>query len=145
MQTYTLRQAAELCGVTLTAMRRRADRGTVRTLQQDGIRRVPHSELERAGLLPDAEVRALKAENGKLRKELTEFRQLVQSTQRQRESEQEARERAERTLHEQHAVTLEATTKFQQLEDSLANAGPLRAWKIARSRLKTTTGAAEHQ
>lgn len=45
MPTHTLRQAAELCDTTVTAMRSRADRGSLQTVLIDGERRVPEAEL----------------------------------------------------------------------------------------------------
>jgi len=50
VETYTLREAADLTGMTVQALRRRADRGSLRTVHQAGVRRVPRSELQRAGL-----------------------------------------------------------------------------------------------
>jgi excisionase family DNA binding protein len=60
MQTNSRREAAQLCGVSLTAMRSRADRGSIKTVMRGAQRRVPRSELERTGLLPDAEIRNLR-------------------------------------------------------------------------------------
>jgi hypothetical protein len=51
MRTYTLREAAELTGLSQKAIRSRADRGALRFNVVDGRRRVPASELIRAGLL----------------------------------------------------------------------------------------------
>ncbi len=50
METYTLREAAALTGTTLAAMRKKAERGQLRTVIRDGKRRVPRAELERLGL-----------------------------------------------------------------------------------------------
>ncbi len=132
MQTYTLREAAELCGMSVVAFRGRADRGSIRTVQRDGVRYVPHSELERAGLLPGAELRTLKVEVERLNKDLAVHRQLVESTQQQRQAEQQARETAEAALHEQRAQTTMVQEKLEVLEHDLAGAGPFRAWKIVR-------------
>lgn len=64
METYTLAEAAALTATSVQALRRRADRGTLRTVQRDGKRRVPRSELERAGLRvgPPADTAELVAE-----------------------------------------------------------------------------------
>ena len=52
---YTIREAAELCGLSRDAMRGRVERETVRSvLGRDGMRRIPRSELQRAGLLDHA-------------------------------------------------------------------------------------------
>jgi hypothetical protein len=83
-----LRTAADLCGVSLKAMRNRADRGSIPVLMRDGKRMVPLSALPAAPvrqevpqatppLLGDelasvvARIEELAAENGKL-KALTE-------------------------------------------------------------------------
>lgn len=47
-----MREAAELCGVSLRALRRRADRGTLRVSKQEGYRTVAVDDLVEAGLLP---------------------------------------------------------------------------------------------
>jgi excisionase family DNA binding protein len=53
MRTCTISEAAELTGLSRKAIARRVDRGTLRSVVRDGRRRIPVSELERAGLLPD--------------------------------------------------------------------------------------------
>jgi len=53
-RTVTIREAAELAGTTRDAIRGRVERGSLRSvLGSDGVRRIPVSELERAGLLMD--------------------------------------------------------------------------------------------
>lgn len=51
METFTIAEAAEAAGITKKAMRNRVDRGQVRAVLRDGIRRIPRSELQRVGLL----------------------------------------------------------------------------------------------
>ncbi len=52
-RTYTISEAAEATGLTAKALRSRVDRGSIPAVQgRDGKRRIPHSELFRAGLLP---------------------------------------------------------------------------------------------
>jgi Helix-turn-helix domain len=53
-RTLTIAEAAQLTGLSRKAIRSRVDRGTVRAVLRDGVRRIPHSELERAGLLDQA-------------------------------------------------------------------------------------------
>jgi excisionase family DNA binding protein len=53
MRTCTISEAAELTGLSRKAIARRVDRGTLRSVVKNGRRRIPVSELERAGLLPD--------------------------------------------------------------------------------------------
>ncbi len=148
---YSLREAAELCGVSLITMRRRADRGTIQTTLTDGERRVPLAELERAGLLPDAELHELRQRIGQLTDELAASRQLVVSTERAAEAEREARERVEAALYEREAAAkqaeqtaveaIAASDELRALEADLRSAGPIRAWKLARTRRKAADAA----
>jgi chromosome segregation ATPase len=162
MQSYSLREAAELCGTTITAMRSRADRGSLKTVLHDGERRVPFAELERAGLLPDAELQQLRRRVVQLSEELMTSRQLVVSTERAAEAEREARERVEAALFQRQAAaaaaeaeTLEARAELERsaaaaastqleldaLEAELRTAGPIKAWKLARARRKSSDTA----
>ncbi len=144
MQTYSLREAAELCGTTLIAMRSRADRGSLQTVLQDGERRVPHAELERAGLLPDAELQQLRRRVEQLTDELASSRQLVVSTERAAAAEREARERLEAALFERQAAAAAAIAVadgLRGLEADLRTAGPIRAWKLARTRRRAAEAA----
>lgn len=50
METFTLTEAAALTGVSREALRKRVNRGQLRSVLRDGIRRIPRGELERAGL-----------------------------------------------------------------------------------------------
>jgi len=155
---YSLREAAELCGVSLVTMRRRADRGTIQTTLTDGERRVPLSELERAGLLPDAELQQLRRRVERLTDELASSRQLVVSTERAAQAEREVRERLEEALFERQAAASQAEAAAAQadqvaaaaiaageelraLEADLRVAGPIRAWKLARTRRKAAETA----
>ena len=56
-RTLTLREAAEATGLTTKALQRRIDRGTLRAVLTGGRRRVPLSELYRAGLIEPEEPR----------------------------------------------------------------------------------------
>lgn len=51
MRTYTISEAAELTGLTKKAIARRVERGSINSLVRNGRRRIPRSELLRAGLL----------------------------------------------------------------------------------------------
>jgi len=51
METYTITEAAELTGLTDKSVRNRVDRGQLRVVKRDGLRRIPRSELKRAGLI----------------------------------------------------------------------------------------------
>jgi hypothetical protein len=156
--THSLREAAELCGVSLTTMRRRADRGTIQTTLTEGERRVPLAELERAGLLPDAELKDLRRRVELLTDELTTYRQLVVSTEREAEAERQAREQLEAALFERQAAATRAeaaaaqaeqkaaaatttSDELRALEADLRAAGPIKAWKLARTRRKAADAA----
>jgi predicted nucleic acid-binding Zn-ribbon protein len=151
MLTYTLREAADLCDTTVKALRNRADRGSLQTVLRNNERRVPHAELERAGLLPDAEVKQLHQRITQLTDELAASRQLLVSNERSAAAEREARERLEAALYERQAAATaaEAALEAEQqraaaafaaagelrgLEADLRAAGPIRAWKLARTR-----------
>lgn len=162
MLTYTLREAAELCDTTVKALRNRADRGSLQTVLRDGERRVPHAELERAGLLPDTEVKDLRRRVELLTEELTTYRQLVVSTEAEAEAERKAREQLEVALFERQAAVTQAEVAAQEsataaalaeqkaadaatasdelraLEADLRAAGPIKAWKLARSRRRAS-------
>jgi hypothetical protein len=165
MLTYTLREAADLCDTTVKALRNRADRGSLQTVLRDGERRVPHVELERAGLLPDAELKNLRRRVELLTDELTTYRQLVVSTEREAKAERKAREQLEVALFERQAAATQAeaaaaeagtaaaqaeqkaakavatSDELQALEADLRAAGPIRAWKLARTRRKAADAA----
>lgn len=120
--------------MSVKALRRRAERGTLRVVVRDGVRRVPEVELERAGLLPDAEVRALRTEVQRLTAELRAQRLLVQSVERAQMAEADARQRAE-------AAAVEARARADQLADelrALAHVG----WRERRRRLRALRTAA---
>ncbi len=79
MQSYTVREAAEVCGISYQAMRTRVDRGQLQVIKRDGTRRITEGELETAGLLgssSDPEIVRLRSENAQLRQELQAMRTL---------------------------------------------------------------------
>jgi len=123
-----LKEAADLVGLTEKALARRAERGSLRVVLQQGKRHVPRSELERAGLLdpegnpthtPHGEgprgvspagfsallerLEALVAENATLRQLERETGTLTAQV----ETERRAREAAEAQLHEARATSSE--------------------------------------
>jgi excisionase family DNA binding protein len=60
VRTYTITEAAQLTGSSRKAIARRVERGSLRSVVRNGRRRIPRSELVRAGLLQggDGEPRA---------------------------------------------------------------------------------------
>ena len=53
MRTFTISEAAEITGVSRKAIARRVERGSLRSVVRNGRRRIPRSELVRAGLLEE--------------------------------------------------------------------------------------------
>lgn len=58
MRTYTITEVAELTGVSRKAIARRVERGSLRSVVRNGRRRIPRSELVRAGLLDEGAERS---------------------------------------------------------------------------------------
>ena len=157
METYTLSEAAERSGVTVEALRRRADRGTLRTVKREGVRRVPRSELERAGLrvgdpahVSDV-VRELTETIRRQERELVSLRALperVESTRRDHEREAEARaaaevraQAAEEEARQEQAAALEAQAVAEAAREwrkQVARAG----WRERRRLLREVRAAA---
>lgn len=52
-RTYSVAEVAALTGLSVDAVRGRVRRGSLASVVRDGRRRIPHAELERAGLLPE--------------------------------------------------------------------------------------------
>ncbi len=133
METLTLSEAAERCGVSVAALRRRADRGTLRTVKRGGVRRVPRVELERAGLSIDAPaspaelVRELAETIRRQERELAALRALPERVDAERERVAAAEQRAAEGAAE--ALRLRAEL------DEIAAAGPIRALRL-RQRLR---------
>lgn len=113
METYTIREAAELCGMTYEALRARVDRGTIRAgkRREDAARLIPKSELQRTGLLPGADMAKLLVEVDRLRVELKSHRLLTERAQSATAAERHARDLAEQALHQERALRLEAEAK----------------------------------
>lgn len=144
VNTFTIREAAEHCGVTYQAMRKRVDRETLRTVKKDGVRVIPRSELERAGLWPGSTTAdvELRKENERLRQELEQHRVLTEQAQSTAEAERAARAEAEEEVSRARAERLaaeqmvessreKASTLQAQLEE-ISNAGPIKALRLRR-------------
>jgi hypothetical protein len=141
MRSYTVREAAEVCGLSYQAMRTRVDRGQLQVIKRDGSRRIPQIELEKAGLLggpADPEVAQLRSENAQLRHELQAMRTLPARV----EAEREARERMEEAFHQARAKQQAAEHVGEQVRrerdeldaqlQEIASAGPIRALRLRR-------------
>ncbi len=111
METYTLREAAELTGLNLQALRSRVDRGQIRAVKpgRGKARRIPRSELEAVGLSVEAKpattsqvVSDLLARLEEQAGELASLRQLeavAGSLSAQVEAEKQSRELVELEAH----------------------------------------------
>ena len=55
LRTYTITEAADLTGMSRKAISRRVERGSLRSVVRNGRRRIPRSELVRAGLLGEGQ------------------------------------------------------------------------------------------
>jgi excisionase family DNA binding protein len=64
LRTYTITEAAELTGLSRKAIARRVERGSLRSVVRNGRRRIPRSELARAGLLEEGETRPRESDPG---------------------------------------------------------------------------------
>jgi hypothetical protein len=118
MEVFTIREAAELCGVTYEAMRTRVDRGSVRVSKRraDGARVIPKSELERLELLPGSDVAALTKEVNELRETIKAQRLLTERAESEAAAEQRARELAEQTVHQERAEKQSLALQLDELE-----------------------------
>jgi excisionase family DNA binding protein len=111
METYTLRQASELTGLSYEALRTRVDRGQIRAVKpgRGKARRIPRAELEGAGLSVEKQlattsqvVSDLLAKLEAQAAELASLRQLEEragSLAGQLEAERKSRELVEQETH----------------------------------------------
>ena len=134
METLTIAEAAEATDLTAKAMRNRVDRGQIRAVLKDGVRRIPRSELDRAGLAaklpheaasepqtaddePAAEAAAWKEVLERLERQAGELAELRVLT-RQAESLRDERDRLEAAVHEERAEKQAAKAKLQDLAET---------------------------
>ncbi len=120
METLTIREAADACGMTYEAMRARVDRGTLRAgkRREDGTRMIPKSELQQAGLLPGADVAQLHNEVDRLRRELKEHRLLTECAQSETAAERQARALIEQSMHQERAEKQTLQAQLEQIEQA---------------------------
>ncbi len=151
MRVYTTKEASELSGLSVRALRKRVERGQLRAVQHGRYWRIPHSELERHGLVgPEgtagdegtegtqndlapvmAELERVRTENARLTQELARLRPLP--AQVETITEDLFRERAERQAAQQagEQAREERDELRTQLEE-IASAGPIRAFRLRR-------------
>lgn len=143
----TIREAAERCEISYEALRRRVDRGTLRSVRspRDGRRRVLRTELQQAGLWPGSTPTQAAGQAVELRAELERARHELAALGARAGAEQQARERAELAHHQARAAQQTAEAQRADLADELdelAAAGPIRAWRLRRQRRQATHTAA---
>jgi excisionase family DNA binding protein len=142
METLTITEAAEATGVSKKALRNRVDRGQLRAVLRDGMRRIPRSELERIGLIvklpheagdgagvfqnatesPSTEAAAWREALERLERQAAELAELRLLT-RQAETLREERDRLETTMHQERAERQAAEARleeFEQMHESAA-------------------------
>lgn len=147
METLTIAEAAEATGLTKKAIRNRVDRGQLKAVLRDGVRRIPLSELDRAGLAtttPETDSEAGIGQEatsgqpqeassgwtellGRLERQASELAELRQLT-REAESLQADRTRLEEAFHQERTEKQAA----EQRIDEFANAG----WRERRRLLR---------
>jgi len=145
VETFTIREAAEACGLTYEAMRARVDRGTIRAGKRhgDAARVIPKRELQRVGLLPGDDHGDLHAEVQRLRAELKAHRLLTEKAQGETAAERGGRERMEQAFHRARAEKQAADQAAEELRaqiEEIAAAGPIRALRLRR-KLRAERGA----
>ena len=149
VETYTIREAAERCGVSVVAMRKRVDRGGVRAVLHEGVRRIPHSELERQGLLAGAHERELEATVTRLRAEIVDLRlipeQLETTWRAKVAAEEQARERAQNDYHRSQAEMQAARTQLEYERAQAQHARELATMMARGSWLKRRRARKEAQ
>ncbi|MCA1679950.1 MAG: helix-turn-helix domain-containing protein [Actinobacteria bacterium] len=136
METLTIAEAAEASGLTKKAIRNRVDRGQLRAVLRDGVRRIPRSEIERAGLSAEpqeaGEGAGIRQEAtpgqpqeatgwtellGRLERQAGELAELRQLT-REAESLQADRDRLEEAYHRERAEKQAAEQRIEQLANA---------------------------
>lgn len=138
METLTIAEAAEATGLTKKALRNRVDRGLVRAVLRDGVRRIPRSELERVGLtvkLPhEAAIKAAAVSEGtephaaeaatawkevleRLERQAAELAELRLVT-RQAESLRADRDRLEAAVHQERSERQATEARLRELEQA---------------------------
>lgn len=124
-ELFTIRDAAERCGVTYESIRKRVDRGTLTSLKKNGVRLIPRAELERLQLWPGSQRQlsdSLELEN--VRDELDKALAELATRDSQLTAANESRERSEAAMHQHRA---EAMTARAQLQSTAAAIEPLTA------------------
>jgi excisionase family DNA binding protein len=140
VETYTLREAAELTGLNLQALRSRVDRGQIRAVKpgRGKARRIPRSELEAGGLSVEAKpattsqvVSDLLAKLEEQAAELASLRQLeavAGSLAAQVEAEKQSREIVELEAHRLRAqIEAAKNARFWQRRKLLDADGEFKA------------------
>lgn len=136
VETYTINEAAGLTGLSEKSVRNRVDRGQLRVVKRDGLRRIPRSELKRAGLIREQEATQEGQDGGggvvrepavvgqlldRLERQANQLGELRALT-RQAESLRDERERLEAALAKAREAAQEARVRVAELEARLEGA-----------------------
>lgn len=136
METLTIAEAADATGRSKKAIRNRVDRGQLRAVLRDGVRRIPRSEVDRLCLVEADGEAAIRQEAGpgqgrgasgwselleRLERQAGELAELRTLT-REAESLRDERELLQAALHETRA-------KVTELEAQLPATPPRRWWR----------------
>jgi len=148
METLTIREVSECCGLTVKAVRNRVYRGQLRSVKRGGLRRIPVSELQRADLISSTDETPKRQLRSPVSPETELIRDLVTRMQRQEkelgelkvlerraQSLKDAQQQAEIALQKEHAKAVEAQSKAQELGrtlDNIAVAGLFQRQRLLR-------------
>jgi len=136
VETLTIAEAADATGLTKKAIRNRVDRGQLRAVLRDGVRRIPRSELDRTRLSEAGGGAAIRQEAApgqgqeasgwselleRLERQAGELAELRTLT-REAESLRDERLQLQAALHERRA-------KVTELEAQLAERPQRRWWR----------------
>jgi hypothetical protein len=137
----TLTEAASATGMSRKAIERRVDRGTLRAVHDDRGRRViPRGELERADLLGEGAPAVGASREVVVWREMYERERTAHETTREELMAKADTERAELTA-QVAAAAAEAKSLAIELA-AIANAGPIRAWRLRRTQRDKSTAVA---
>lgn len=96
-------------------MRKRVDRGTIKSVRKDGVRLIPREELERVELWPGSKERKLSTslELQHLRTELNQALAELATRDSQLNAANESRERSEAAMHQHRAEAMAARARLE--------------------------------
>jgi hypothetical protein len=123
METFTIREPAERCGVSYQAIRKRVDRGSLEVVRKDGVRLIRKRRSSERGCGRGRARTPLRSSPGCRRRTSAcdsscELRQLPQQV----DGEREGRERVKLSLHRERAERTALEQQLRQAEQARAEA-----------------------